>query len=252
MKVVGIIPARYSSTRFPGKPLAEILGKSMIERVYLQAKKSDKLDDVIVATDDPRIFNHVTGFGGRVMMTKNHHPNGTSRCYEIVKTLEMNNEEYDVVVNIQGDEPYIDPGHISELVSLFNDDKTEISSLSTLISEEKELFNSNAVKVVTDYKGKALYFSRQAVPFVMETEHKDWLKKTNFFKHIGIYAYRTNILKTIVKLPTMPLEQSERLEQLRWLEHGFSIRIKNVDYKGIGIDTPEDLKNLLTILANKG
>ncbi len=252
MKVVGVIPARYASTRFPGKPLVDILGKSMIERVYLQAKKSNSLDDVIVATDDLRIFKLVKGFGGRVMMTGDNHPNGTSRCNEVISALEMNNENYDVVVNIQGDEPYIEPGHISELVRLFNDDKTEISSLSTLISDNKELFNSNVVKVVMDHGGKALYFSRQAVPFVMETQQEEWLKKTSFYKHIGIYAYQTSILKSIANLPSMPLEQSERLEQLRWLEHGFSINIKIIDYKGVGIDTPEDLKNLLTILANKG
>jgi 3-deoxy-manno-octulosonate cytidylyltransferase (CMP-KDO synthetase) len=245
MKVLGIIPARYQSTRFPGKPLADILGKSMISRVYEQASKAGSVDELVVATDDKRIADHVTAFGGHVMMTSENHHNGTSRCLEVMETLKREGKDFDVVVNIQGDEPFIQPEQINELVSLFGDKTTEIASLASKITTKKDLFNPNEVKVVMDPHGNALYFSRQAIPFLRGIEQEVWLQKGAFYKHIGIYAYKADILKKINKLDPTPLEESEKLEQLRWLENNLVIRLGITDYKGVGIDTPEDISKLI-------
>ncbi len=250
MKVLGIIPARYASSRFPGKPLADICGKSMVQRVYEQVVQAS-LDKVVVATDDERILNCVKGFGGEALLTMGRHPNGTSRCLEVVGQLEEKGDDYDIVVNIQGDEPFIQPVHIRQVLGLFGDEKTDIATLAHPITEQEELFNPNTVKVVSGSGKKALYFSRQVIPYVRDIPPEQWLQQMEFFKHIGLYAYRTPVLKKIVKLPSGRLENAEKLEQLRWLENGYAISIETTDYEGIGIDTPEDLKKLINKICNE-
>jgi len=237
MKVVGIIPARYNSTRFPGKPLAMIKGKTMIQRVCEQAWKS-KLDAVVVATDDIRIADEVLKFGGKYVMTDPRHQSGTDRCYEAVEILE---EQYDAVVNIQGDEPFIDPQHINLLVDMISCDDTQLASLVKRVEEEEDLFGSAKVKVVMDKTGKALYFSRNPIPYMRNTAHEKWLQKGCFYQHIGIYAYKTETLRQIAMMQPTALEMAESLEQLRWLENGLSIRMAVVAGESISIDTPDDL-----------
>ncbi|MBE0650168.1 MAG: 3-deoxy-manno-octulosonate cytidylyltransferase [Bacteroidales bacterium] len=245
MKVLGVIPSRYQSTRFPGKPLADIMGKSMISRVYEQASKADSVDELIVATDDERIASHVRGFGGKVMMTSENHTNGTSRCLEVLETINKMGKEFDIVVNIQGDEPFIQPEQIDQLVNIFSDGVTEIASLASKITSKKDLFDPNVVKVVMNPKGNALYFSRQTIPFLRGIAQETWLERGLFYKHIGIYAYKSIILKKINDLTPTPLEEFEKLEQLRWLENNMVIRLGITDYKGVGIDTPEDIAKLI-------
>lgn len=245
MKVLGVIPSRYQSTRFPGKPLADIMGKSMISRVYERASEAGSIDELIVATDDERIANHVRSFGGKVMMTSENHTNGTSRCLEVLETISRDEKAFDIVVNIQGDEPFIQPEQIDQLVSLFSDGTTEIASLVSKITSEKDLFDPNVVKVVMNPHGNALYFSRQTIPFLRGIDQQIWLGKGSFYQHIGIYAYKSTILKKINALDPTPLEESEKLEQLRWLENNLVIRLGITDYKGVGIDTPEDITKLI-------
>ena len=237
MKVVGIIPARYNSTRFPGKPLAMIKGKTMIQRVCEQAWKS-KLDAVVVATDDIRIADEVLKFGGKYVMTDPRHQSGTDRCCEAVQMLE---EQYDAVINIQGDEPFIDPRHIDLLVDMISRDDTQLASLVKRVEEAEDLFGSSKVKVVMDKTGKALYFSRNPIPFMQNVAHEKWLQKGRFYQHIGIYAYKTETLHQIARMQPSALEQAESLEQLRWLENGLSIRMAVVAGESISIDTPDDL-----------
>lgn len=237
MKVVGIIPSRYCSTRFPGKPLAMIKGKTMIQRVCEQAWKS-KLDAVVVATDDIRIADEVLKFGGKYVMTDPRHQSGTDRCSEAVEILE---EPYDAVINIQGDEPFIDPEHINLLVDMISRDDTQLASLVKRVEEEEDLFGSAKVKVVMDKTGKALYFSRNPIPFMQNVAHEKWLQKGRFYQHIGIYAYKTETLHQIAKMQPSALEQAESLEQLRWLENGLSIRMAVVAGESLSIDTPDDL-----------
>ncbi len=237
MKVVGIIPARYNSTRFPGKPLAMIKGKTMIQRVCEQAWKS-KLDAVVVATDDIRIADEVLKFGGKYVMTDPRHQSGTDRCCEAVQMLE---EQYDAVINIQGDEPFIDPRHIDLLVDLISCDDTQLASLVKRVEDAEDLFGSTKVKVVMDKTGKALYFSRNPIPFMQNVAHEKWMQKGRFYQHIGIYAYKTETLHQIAKMQPSALEQAESLEQLRWLENGLSIRMAVVAGESISIDTPDDL-----------
>ena len=237
MKVVGIIPARYNSTRFPGKPLAMIKGKTMIQRVCDQAWKS-KLDAVVVATDDIRIADEVLKFGGKYVMTDPRHQSGTDRCCEAVQMLE---EQYDAVINIQGDEPFIDPRHIDLLVDMISRDDTQLASLVKRVEEAEDLFGSSKVKVVMDKTGKALYFSRNPIPFMQNVAHEKWLQKGRFYQHIGIYAYKTETLYQIAKMHPSALEQAESLEQLRWLENGLSIRMAVVAGESLSIDTPDDL-----------
>lgn len=237
MKVVGIIPARYNSTRFPGKPLAMIKGKTMIQRVCEQAWKS-KLDAVVVATDDIRIADEVLKFGGKYVMTDPRHQSGTDRCCEAVQMLE---EQYDAVINIQGDEPFIDPWHIDLLVDMISRDDTQLASLVKRVEEAEDLFGSSKVKVVMDKTGKALYFSRNPIPFMQNVAHEKWLQKGRFYQHIGIYAYKTETLHQIAKMQPSALEQAESLEQLRWLENGLSIRMAVVAGESLSIDTPDDL-----------
>lgn len=247
MKSIGIIPSRYASTRFPGKPLVEIKGKTMIQRVYEQSAKSKILSKLIVATDDERIFNHVKSFGGEVLMTNINHTNGTSRCNEIISILEKKGENYDVVVNIQGDEPNINPEQINSVVALFENSNVQIGTLAKKISSSDELFDPNVVKVVIGDDNNALYFSRLAIPALRGIENSKWLNNFTFFKHIGIYSYSTRVLKAISTMPAGKLEQAEKLEQLRWLENGISISIDITDYESVAIDTVDDLQKLENI-----
>lgn len=237
MKVVGIIPARYNSTRFPGKPLALIQGKTMIRRVCEQAWKS-KLDAVVVATDDVRIADEVMSFGGQYVMTDPNHRSGTDRCREALDLLE---NQYDAVVNIQGDEPFIDPAQINLLVDLISREDTELASLAKRIDDEDDLFSPNAVKVVMDNEGKALYFSRNPIPFMRNVEKSDWLEKGIFYQHIGIYAYKSDALRQVAEMQPTALELAESLEQLRWLENGLSVRMAVTQSQNVSIDTLSDL-----------
>ncbi len=247
MKVVGIIPARYCSTRFPGKPLAMIKGKTMIRRVCEQAWKS-KLDAVVVATDDMRIADEVLTFGGQYVLTNPNHPSGTDRCREALDMLET---QYDAVVNIQGDEPFIDPEQINLLVDLISREDTQLASLAKRIEDEDDLFGSNAVKVVMDKEGKALYFSRNPIPYMRNLDRKKWLDKGVFYRHIGIYAYKAETLRQVAKLQPSELELAESLEQLRWLENGFSIRMAISESLNISIDSPKDLEKALQFAENQ-
>lgn len=240
MKFIGIIPARYASTRFPAKPLAVLSGKLVVQRVYEQV--SGILDDVVVATDDKRIYDAVVGFGGKAVMTSTEHRSGTDRCAEAFHNVGAGN--YDVVVNIQGDEPFIQAEQIETLKKCFDDEATQIATLVKPLSEEDGtgvLDNVNIPKVVVDKNMYAMYFSRSVIPFVRGYEKKLWLKLHKFYRHIGIYAYRGNVLDEITKLKQSPLELAESLEQLRWLENGYKIKVGLTNIETVGIDTPEDL-----------
>ena len=237
MKVVGIIPARYASTRFPGKPLALIKGKPMIQRVYEQALKA-KLDAVVVATDDARIADAVMDFGGQYVMTSPNHRSGTDRCREALDLLE---NQYDAVINIQGDEPFIDPGQIGMMHDLIGRDDTVLASLAKRVEDEDELFSPNTVKVVMDKESNALYFSRNPIPFMRNTDRNDWLSKGVFYKHIGIYAYKAETLRQISEMRPSTLELAESLEQLRWLENGLRIRMGITQEENVSIDEPSDI-----------
>jgi 3-deoxy-manno-octulosonate cytidylyltransferase (CMP-KDO synthetase) len=245
MRILGIIPARHASTRFPAKPLADIAGQSMIQRVYGQAKKSKSLAKVVIATDHIKIFDHVTSFGGSVCMTSESHASGTDRCFEVL-SKEVN--QFDYVINIQGDEPFISPEQIDLLASLL-DGKTELATLSKKIDSKEQLFSPNVVKVVSDHTGKALYFSRSAIPHIRNIAQDEWLNQHSFYKHIGMYGYRSDILEQITRLGVSPLEKAESLEQLRWLENGYHIRIAETELETIGIDTPEDLEKAVRFLS---
>jgi 3-deoxy-manno-octulosonate cytidylyltransferase (CMP-KDO synthetase) len=247
MKIAGIIPARYASTRFPGKPLAEIRGKSMIRRVYEQCLKCPELDALIVATDDDRILNEVINFGGVAMMTSGRHQSGTDRCGEVIEKLEKEGQTFDAVINIQGDEPFIDPGQITKVTSQLGNESIHIATLVKKISNSQELFDANVVKVALANDGRALCFSRSALPYIRGREQKDWVNSHTFYKHIGIYGYQTEILKKIVTLPKGKLELAESLEQLRWLENGYSIFAEATDFDSIAIDSPEDLSKFFNI-----
>jgi len=241
LKILGIIPARFGSTRFPGKPLVDINGKTMIQRVFEQAKQTALLSDVVVATDDDRIFNEVTRFGGKAVMTSPNHQSGTDRCAEVVNKL---TEQYDVVINIQGDEPFIDPKQITQLCNCFLDDKTQIATLIKKITDQHDLFNENKVKVTFSTSQFAIYFSRNAIPFFRGEAPENWLKKHAYFKHIGIYGYKTEVLKKVTVLTPSTLEIAEGLEQLRWLENGYNIKVAETELEAIAIDTPDDLKKI--------
>ena len=246
MQFIGIIPARYASTRFPGKPLVEIQGMSMIERVYRQTMQASSLDKVLVATDDTRIFEHVKSFGN-VVYTSPDHPSGTDRCFEAA--LHMQNQwgiaEDDVIVNIQGDEPFIHPAQIDMICKLFDNAATRIATLIKPITNPQDLWNENVVKVVRAANGNALYFSRSPIPFCRGTQKDNWLVNNTYFKHIGMYAYRMGVLKQITTLTPSQLEKTESLEQLRWLENGFAISTHVTELESLSVDTPEDLKKIL-------
>lgn len=240
MKILGVIPARYASTRFPAKALADINGKSMVRRVYEQACKARSLYRVVIATDHELITEHAESFTKDVLMTSETHQSGTDRCCEV---LEKIGEHYDFVLNIQGDEPYIQPEQIELLTSALSP-QVQLATLAKAITDEQTLFNPNTPKVIFGPSGNAIYFSRQTIPFLRGIPPFDWLARHTFYKHIGIYAYRADVLTEIAQLKPSALEQAESLEQLRWLENGYSIKVMITDMETIGIDTPEDLKKI--------
>ena len=242
MRILGIIPARYGSSRFPGKPLTDINGKPMIQRVYEGAKKAASLSSLVIATDDQRIVDVVDSFGGRVILTASTHLTGTDRCHE---ALEKCAKQYDVVINIQGDEPFIHASHINQVASCFEQESTQISTLIKPITSEKELFDPNKPKVLIDQHEKAIYFSRAAIPFLRGVEQEKWAQCHQFYKHIGIYGYRSNILREITALPQSELEKAENLEQLRWLENGYLIQTATTKVEAHSVDTPEDLEKFV-------
>ncbi len=246
MRILGLIPARFASTRFPGKPLVDIAGKSMIRRVYEQALQAEELAALYVATDDERIYQHVEEFGGKAIMTAKHHPSGTDRCAEAMNSLAAN---FDACINIQGDEPLIDPQQINLLASLIREEKAPLATLVHPMKSLESLIDPNTVKVVIGENAQALYFSRQAIPFQRSVPIEEWLNHHTYYQHIGLYAYEKKALEEITQLPPSNLEQSESLEQLRWLEHGFSILTGITNSSGISIDTPNDLKKLLSFLS---
>lgn len=241
MSTLGIIPARYASTRFPGKPLVMIHGKSMIQRVYEQASKASALNAVFVATDDEKIYNHVNFFGGNVVMTSPFHKTGTERCCEAANLLHKKFPETDIIINIQGDEPFINPEPINNLVAAFNNSNVQIATLIKKTSNAQDLFNQNIIKVVKTIENQALYFSRSAIPFLRDEKPETWTEHHSYYKHIGIYAYRLRILKEITDLQAGMLEKAESLEQLRWLENGFLIHTVETLYESHSVDAPEDL-----------
>ncbi len=243
MKILGIIPARYASTRFPAKPLADLAGQSMIKRVYTQSTKSKSLTHVVVATDHPEIYKHVSDFGGNVYMTDENHVSGTDRCFEV---LTKEKSTFDYVINIQGDEPFIAPEQIDLLASML-DGTTELATLAKKLEKQELLTNPNLVKVVINKNKEAMYFSRSPIPYWRGKE-TDWVNQHTYYKHIGLYAYRADILKEITSLKVSTLEKAESLEQLRWLENGYKIKVAETQLETLGIDTPEDLKEALHYL----
>lgn len=245
MRILGVIPARYASSRFPGKPLADLLGKSMVQRVYLQCKKSKHLSEIVVATDHQQIYDHVVAFGGRACMTSENHPSGTDRCRE---ALELQAGSFDFVVNIQGDEPFINPQQIDLLCASLRAD-TELATLIQKITTHEQLVSPNEAKVVLNSNHEALYFSRSPIPFVQKVPLQEWIDKTVFYRHVGLYAYRHDILQKITRLPVSALEKAESLEQLRWIENGLKIKtVETAEEEGLCIDTPEDLEKAIAHL----
>ncbi|WP_027001741.1 3-deoxy-manno-octulosonate cytidylyltransferase [Hugenholtzia roseola] len=244
MNILGIIPARYASTRFPAKMLAQMGDKLLIERTFTQAQKAESLTSVWIATDDQRIFEPVQRFTSQVVLTQDTHPSGTDRCFEALQKIEAQTQiKFDFVINIQGDEPFIEPAQIDLLASLLQTD-TQIATMATPIKDQADIFNPNVVKVVRKANGEALYFSRSPLPFVRDKSPNEWLEAATFLKHVGIYAYRSDILAQITALAPSSLEKSEALEQLRWLENGYRIAVGVSNYTSIGIDTPEDLEKV--------
>ncbi len=240
MRTVAIIPARYASSRFPGKPLVDIGGKSMIRRVCEQAGRAELIDEVIVATDDARIYRHVLDFGGQVRMTRPDHRSGTDRCAEVAKEL----NEVGFVVNVQGDEPFIDPRQIDQIARPLREGKAAITTLARRLEEERELFSPHAVKVVFSAGRRALYFSRSAIPFQRDVPPPQWSRQPLYYKHIGLYGFSLDALLAVTALPPSSYEQAEALEQLRWLEAGWHIHLELTERETPGIDTPEDLDRL--------
>lgn len=251
MRFLGLIPSRYASTRFPGKPLADIGGKSMIRRVYEQV--SQVLTDVYVATDDERIAQHVKSFGGSVVMTASTHRSGTDRCAEAVQTIRRNVQEpFDIVINIQGDEPFIQPSQLELLKGCFGKKETGIATLVKKVASEEDLFNPNIPKVILNRQKEAIYFSRSTIPYLRNSAKEKWLMDHTFFKHIGIYAYRYKTLLDITKLDPSSLELAESLEQNRWLENGYRIQTAETDTENLAVDTPADLEKVNEFLKKRG
>lgn len=241
MRVLAVIPARFASTRFPGKPLAVLGGKPVIQWVWDSLAAVEELAGAVVATDDERIVEAVQQFGGRAMMTSAEHRSGTDRCGEVLRRLEEAGEHYDVVVNVQGDEPFTRRSQIQSLIACFADAGTQIATLKTAVRSSEELLSPNNVKVICTEAGRAVYFSRQPIPHLRGAAVEQWLERQPYYKHIGIYAFRAETLKEVVRLKPSPLEVSESLEQLRWLENGYAIQVRETESANIGIDTPEDL-----------
>lgn len=246
MKFIGIIPARFASTRFPGKPLAMLGGRTVIQRVYEQATAI--LDEAYVATDDERIYQAVEQFGGRAVMTRTDHKSGTDRIEEAAEKI---GTQADVIINIQGDEPFIQQSQIETLMHLFDDPTTQIGTLGKRFETIEAAQNPNSPKIVTDKRGFALYFSRSIIPYIRGKEQGEWLQHFPFLKHLGLYAYRREVLREVTLLPQSPLEIAESLEQLRWLENGYRIRVGLTDVETVGIDTPEDLQRAEAFLASR-
>lgn len=249
MKFIAIIPARYASTRFPGKPLALLGGKPVIQRVYEQV--AGVLDDAVVATDDRRIFDVVVAFGGRAVMTSPDHRSGTDRCWEAYCRV---GKEFDAVVNVQGDEPFIRPVQIETLCRCFDDPQTDIATLVKPFAASdglEALENPNSPKVVLDSHSRALYFSRSVIPYLRGVDRSEWLTRHTFYKHIGMYAFRTEALRAVTALPSSALEKAESLEQLRWLENGYRIGVGVTEFETVGIDTPDDLERAERFLREK-
>ncbi|WKN45212.1 3-deoxy-manno-octulosonate cytidylyltransferase [Tunicatimonas pelagia] len=238
MKILGIIPARWASSRFPQKVLADIGGKSMVQRVYEQALQAKKLDKVIVATDHEKIAEHIVSFGGAVSLTSPDHPSGTDRCRE---ALAQQAEAYDYVINIQGDEPFVQPQAIDELAHLL-DGQTQLGTLVSEIRDASVLSNPNMMKVIFNAHREAIYFSRTAIPYLRDVPADKWLQHHTFYKHVHLYAYRADILREITELPVSPLEKAESLEQLRWIENGYRIKVGITKHKSLSVDTPADLE----------
>ncbi|MCR4603982.1 MAG: 3-deoxy-manno-octulosonate cytidylyltransferase [Prevotella sp.] len=255
MKYIAIIPARYASTRFPGKPLAMLGGKPVILRVYEQVNTvlSHPTADtglieeknVWVATDDQRIFDTVQKFGGQAVMTRSDHKSGTDRIQEAVEHI---GTTADVVINVQGDEPFVQQSQIETIIHLFDDEDTQIGTIGKPFETMEQVDNANSPKIVCDMRGYALYFSRSVIPFIRGAEHPSWLQHFPFLKHLGLYAYRREVLEQITKLPQSPLEKAESLEQLRWLQYGYRIKVGLTDVETVGIDTPEDLERAELLL----
>jgi 3-deoxy-manno-octulosonate cytidylyltransferase (CMP-KDO synthetase) len=239
MRILGIIPSRFDSSRFPGKPLIDLNGKSMIQRVYEGASKSNKIDHLIVATDDQRIFDEVKRFGGNVILTSKEHVNGTMRCVEVLKHF----PDTDIVINIQGDEPLVRFEQLDLLLEAFSNDEVEISTLGIKVTDNEELDNPNRIKLVKDYQNNALYFSRSKIPF-----SRNSISDFNYLRHIGLYAYKAETLKEITELPPSKIEEIESLEQLRWLYYGKKIKVVETEIETPNIDTPEDIKKVLEYL----
>lgn len=249
-RFTGIIPARYSSSRFPGKPLALIGGMTMIERVYRQASKV--LDEVWVATDDSRISDSVTAFGGSVMMTSSSHRSGTDRCAEVAEKLTCERADAGmVIINVQGDEPFIRPEQIRTLMECFSDSGVMIATLIRRVTPEEDLFNPDQPKVIVSKRMDAIYFSRSVIPFCRDAAREEWNGRHDYYKHIGLYGYRASTLKQITALPQSPLEIAESLEQLRWIENGYAIRCAVTPWESIGIDTPGDLERAEKMLRKE-
>lgn len=251
MKIIAIIPARFASTRFPGKPLALLGGKPMIQYAYESAVRALGKDCVAVATDDNRIFEAVRAFGGNVVMTSDKHRSGTDRVCEAYLKFAP---DADIVINVQGDEPFLEPAQIHQLISCFDDSSTDIATLARKYAPTgsfEGLADPNTPKLVTDSRGFALYFSRSVIPYVRDAERIDWPSCHIYLTHIGVYAFRAKVLETVTSIAQTPLELAESLEQLRWLESGYKIRVGITDYFNIGIDTPSDLANAEKILRTR-
>lgn len=241
---IGIIPARYASTRFPGKPLAMINGKSMLQRVYEQSSKAKRLDAVIIATDDERIVQHAAGFGAKTVLTKSGHPSGTDRCYE---AYQLQGHSFDYVINIQGDEPFIDPAQIDSLTEACTG-TVEIATQMIKCTSYEVLFDVGEVKIVLNDKHEALYFSRCVIPFIKGQDQKNWHNCFDYYRHVGMYAYRKDILEKITRLQPSSLEKVESLEQLRWLENGYKITCIETNYDSHCVDTPDDIEKVLRLM----
>jgi 3-deoxy-manno-octulosonate cytidylyltransferase (CMP-KDO synthetase) len=247
MNFIAIIPARFQSTRFPGKPLAQLDGKPIIQWVYENAKKA--IDHVFVATDDERIYQAVEAFGGKAVYTSANHQSGTDRCAEAAQKV-AESLKFEVVINIQGDEPFIRPEQVEGLKSCFDSPATEIATLIKPITNAAEITNINRPKVVINQKQEAMYFSRSPIPFVRDSQPEEWITRNTFYSHIGMYAYRYDVLLQLTQLPLGTLEKAESLEQLRWLENGYRIKTAQTQFENIGIDTPEDLENARKFLKS--
>lgn len=244
MSIIGIIPARYASSRFPGKPLVEIKGKSMLQRVYEQTLRAKMLNEVIIATDDERIAEHAKKIGAKVVITSPEHPSGTDRCFE---AYQLHGKKFDYVINVQGDEPFLDPQQINSLAEVCNGD-VEIATQMIKCHSQDVLFDLGEVKIVLNTQKEALYFSRNVIPFIKGKDQKDWHTYFDYYRHVGMYAYKTAVLEKITQLQPSELEKAESLEQLRWLENGFKIKCVETSFDSHCIDTPEDIEKVLRLM----